>query len=416
MRKIRLGLAAVALIVPIVVGPNLTSSGGATVFAEGNSGVVRTWNEQALTALASQPPNVAGLHMGIVQAAVFDAVNAIDGGHEPFLQGLPEAPDGASIDAAAATAAYRVLTLANLAAAYQATLAGVPDGAAEDGGVQIGNAVATAMLAARATDGRYGPFTVPIGTGVGEWRPTTPGVTDPAGWLAHVDPLVALSPDQFRTNGPLPVSSPSYAREYDEVKSLGAVGSPRSPEQQALADFYNVSPVALFNRTFRAVSVTEGLTAVEDARLFAMLNVTAADAFINCWNDKAYWNVWRPVTAIRAGDDDGNPRTVGDPMWTSYAANPPYQDHPSGFNCATGAFMYAGKEFFKNENIGFDVVRVAPGVANVVRSYTSFTEVVDDTIDARIYMGIHFRTPDEQGARLGREVAHWVSQHAFRPV
>ena len=148
-----------------------------------------------------------------------------------------------------------------------------------------------------------------------------------------------------------------------------------------------------------------------------MVNMAGADSVINCWDDKAFWNFWRPITAIREGDADGNDKTAGDPAWTSLVPAPPYADHPSGYNCVTGGFMHAAEAFFGKGKQPFAVTaNVGSPPAPVTREYERFTDVIDDTIDARIYLGIHFRTPDEQGAGIGKDVAHWLDKHYFRPV
>jgi hypothetical protein len=398
-----------------------------------NSGAVRAWNANALAALgaAGQPPNVAALHMGMVQGAVYDAVNSIDGGHEPLLDTVPPAPPTASMDAAVATAAYRVLdglgtppvpplpdaVRATLLVQYGQALASIPDGPAKALGVEVGAAAAAAMLLDRADDGRYVPFPLTVGTAPGEWRPAPPSnLIDPNSWVSEVDPFTLQSASQFRTPGPRNLNSAAYAHEYEEVKELGAVNGSRNAAQEAIARFYNVSPLELLNRTFRTISQTEGLSLVEDARLFGMLNISAADTIISCWNEKRFHSFWRPITAIREGDADGNRRTVGDPGWTPLEPTPPYSDHTSGYNCMSGSLMNAGKAFFGRDRMDFSVVRIAPNVADVTREYRRLTGVVEDTIDARVWQGLHFRSADEQGARLGRHVAEWVDANAFRPV
>jgi hypothetical protein len=273
------------------------------------------------------------------------------------------------------------------------------------------------MLAARANDGRYAPFSLTIGTEPGQWRPTPPAfVNDPFAWVARVEPFVLDSTSQFRTKGPNALTSRAYARDYNEVKDLGAIDSPRTEEQTAIAQFYTVNPVELFNRTFRVISETQRLTLAEEARLFAMLNIAAADSLINCWDDKAFWSFWRPTTAIHQGDNDGNRRTVGDPAWTSFIPAPPYPDHPSGYTCNSAAYMHTARAFFGTNRMDFSIVKIAPGVPDVTRHYKRFTDVVDDTIDARVYLGIHFREADVQGARIGKKVARWLDRHFFQPV
>lgn len=394
---------------------------------------VAKWNRLATAALiipgqgAGQPPQVGVLHLAMVQGAVYDAVNAIVGGYEPYLDDVGPAAAGASLDAAVATAAYDVLlgldlpsdlpsgTLATLATELGASLSAIPDGAAKTAGIAIGADAAATMLAARAGDGRFptGTFAFPTGTGIGQWRPTGSG-NDPNAWVADVAPFVIDSGSQFRTDGPLDVSSAAYAEEYNEVKALGAaVNSSRTQEQTDLALFYAGNPVEMYNRTFRTIVADQGLDTAEEARLFAMLNFAGADGLISCWDDKRAFAFWRPVTAIQNGDSDGNSATDGDANWMSFRPSPPYPDHPSGYNCLTGAMMGAARDFFGTDRISFSMT------ANATlqpRQYARFTDVLKDTIDARIYLGFHFRTPELQGAIIGKKVAHWMDLHYFRPT
>ena len=180
-----------------------------------------------------------------------------------------------------------------------------------------------------------------------------------------------------------------------------------------MALFFSNNPVELYNRTFRGIASAEGLSDAEQARLFVMLNMAGADGAIGCWDDKAFWSFWRPITAIREGDNDGNHRTAGDAAWTPLLTTPPYPDHPSGYNCFTGAVMNSAKAFFGKRTFAFSLTAPVAGV-QVTRNYERFTDVVHDTIDARVLLGIHFRTPDAQGARLGKEVARWLDKHYFQ--
>ena len=304
---------------------------------EPNSGVVRDWNLHAVNALinaptapipgAGQTPPVSALHLAMVQGAVYDAVNSIDGGHQPYLAGLPAASPSASKDAAVATAAHHVLVglgiapvpalpqvvIDRLDALYAEALAGIPDDAAKTDGIAAGAAAAAAMLAARTGDGRYVPFSFTEGDGGGRMASgPTWMVNDPFAWVANVKPFVLRSASQFRSKGPLDIRSRAYAKEYNEVKDLGADGQSRKDKQTAVARFYIVHPIELFNRTFRVIAEDRGLSLVEEARLFAMLNIARADTLINCWSDKELFGFWRPITAIHEGDNDGNRRTDGD--------------------------------------------------------------------------------------------------------
>jgi hypothetical protein len=437
-----LALAGCAALLAAVT---LLGGGATTAQAGPSANAVLDWNLHASKALinapaaatpgAGQTPPVSIQHLAIVQGAVYDAVNAIDGGHQPYLAGLSPASAAASKAAAVAAAAHGVLVgvvmvpplapgiVSRLDGLYEESIAvaTTQDGAAAvAAGIAVGEDAAEAMLEERANDGRYGTFTFTPGSGVGEWRPTS-GVSDPFAWVARVDPFVLESTSQFRTKGPYSVTSGAYAKEYNEVKELGGNGTTtptlRTPEQTALARFYSVNPVELFNRTFRGISTAESLTLVEQARLFAMVNMAGADTVINCWDDKAFWSFWRPITAIREGDADGNDKTAGDPAWTSLVPAPPYPDHPSGYNCGTSAFMHAAEAFFGKGKRSFAVTaNVGSPPAPVTREYERFTDVIADTIDARIYLGIHFRSPDEQGAEIGKDVAHWLDKHYFQPV
>ena len=445
------GLAALLLVLAAAV----LGGGASTAQAGPPQDAVLDWNLYAVQALINAPtatppgvgqaPPVSVLHLGIVQGAVYDAVNMIDGGHEPYLDGLPSAPASASKPAAVATAAHDVLVGMVIAPALTPAIVTRLDGhladslaaaTAEDGlsavaaGVAAGAAAADAMLEERANDGRYTPsIAFTVGSGVGDWRPTPPAfINDPNAWVALVDPFVMNSKSQFRTKGPTKIGSGAYRKEYDEVKNLGGNGTTtptqRTAEQTATAQFFTVSPVEMYNRMFRGLSTSKGLTLVEQARLFAMLNLSGADAAIGCWDDKEYWGFWRPITAIQLGDTDGDPKTVGDPAWTSLLASPPYPDHPSGFNCQTGAFMHAATAFFgkRKQEFGLTATFVPPGsppgtpAMTVTRPYERFTDVIDDTIDARVWLGIHFRSADEDGAWIGKKVARWLDKHYLGPV
>ncbi|HET9346156.1 MAG TPA: vanadium-dependent haloperoxidase [Candidatus Limnocylindrales bacterium] len=397
--------------------------------------VVVTWNQYAVDALsnlptaplpgAGQPPPVASLHLAMVHGAVYDAVNSIDGGHEPLLIGLPAAPSDASLAAAAITAAHHVLVglvpalpgvvLDRLNAQYLTDLGAIAVGDAKDDGVDAGAAAATAMLANRANDGRFGPFRFTPGDEAGEWVPAPPaGLSDPNAWVARVRPFTLERTSQFRTEGPPPLNSPEYTADFNEVKSIGsATNSTRDDKQNALASFYAENPVTLFHRTFRTIATEHGLSIAASARLFGMLSVSVADSIIGCWDNKAFWSNWRPITAIRLGDDDSNPATVGQADWTPLLPTPPYPDIASGYNCFSGAMFHAAGKFFGTDRFTF-VMR--SNTSNTDRTYTRFTHVVRDTIDVRVYQGLHFRFADIQGAWLGKKVAQWIDRHAFQPI
>jgi len=419
-----------------------------TAYAAEND-AVDVWNQRAIVTLvngntAAIPgtmftPPVAFIHLAIVQAAVYDAVNAIKGGHDPYLKGL-KAATSASKDAAASTAAHHVLIgLVNQApltptltadvktaiktrldTEYASSLAEIPAGQAKDKGIEVGAAAAAAMLLNRTGDGRFGAPGFPVGSNPGEWRPASaaPAANDPNGWVQNVRPFALPSPEYFHTPGPpLPLSGAQYATEFNEVKSLGrATLSTRTADQTSLAYFTAAHPVPMLYAAMRQVAASKGLTISQQARFHAMTSMTAADSLINCWAEKRHWGFWRPTTAIQLADTDGNGATDPDTAWTSLLPLPPYPDEPSGANCVFSGFMNAAKAFFGSDAAEFDIV--SPGLAGVAgsgstRSYSHFTDVIPDVIEARIYGGLHFRTADVNAAELGKKVSDFVDAHVF---
>jgi hypothetical protein len=363
----------------------------------------------------------------MVQGAVYDAVNAIDRGHRPYLRGLPSAPRNASKRAAAATAAHHVLVgivpalpaavVTNLNTLYATSLGQIPNGKPKTAGIAIGAATAAAMLKARANDGRYVPHAFVIGTHVGEWRPELPAfVSDPFAWVAKVRPFTLTRNSQFRTAGPDALSSADYARDYNEVKALGGVTSSRTAAQTDLARFYSTNPLPMLNRTLRDAAVQEKLSLTQTSRLLALSSFSGADALINCWDDKEHWSFWRPITAIHQAADDNNPATAPQADWAPLLPTPPYPDQPSGYNCYAAALMYTADHFFRGDKVTVSLTSPALLVTQPTRTYARFTAVLKDTIDARIFLGIHFRQPDVAGARLGKRVANWVEGHFLQRV
>ena len=389
---------------------------------------VLAWNKNAyqeLIVAAGQAPPVSVLHLAMVHGAVYDAVNAIDRGFEPYL-GAPEAEDTLSKDAAAAAAAYRVLLnllpgrAAQLTAYYDASLALIPDGPDEDGGVAVGEAAAAEMIQARQDDGRPGTpsFTSTSfteGSGPGEWRPLAAGLPgNNFKWVGDVDPFLVPDAAMFATAGPLPLGSAQYAAEFEEVKTLGpATGSTRTPDQTEQARFWADHAVAMWTRIFQQLSESQGLTNVESARLFGMLYLTGADAVISCLQDKERWGFWRPQTAIRNADDDGNPATVADPTWTSLLPNPPYSDQPSGHNCFSSSVVETLRDFFGTNQMAFDATHSTLGIT---REFTRFSQAITEIRHARVYGGIHFMTADATGAGLGKSVAKYRAENYFAPA
>ena len=410
----------------------------------GENDAVNVWNQRAIVTLvngntAAVPgtmftPPVAFIHLAIVQAAVYDAVNAIKGGHDPYLGGL-KAPTSASKGAAASTAAHHVLiglvdqapltaTLtaqvksdikARLDAEYASSLAEISAGQAKTKGIEVGAAAAAAILANRAGDGRFGApgFPVPANPGPGEWRPNP--VNDPNAWVRNVRPFALPRPEYFHTSGPPNLKSGQYTAEFNEVKESGrATGSTRTADETSLAQWSAAHPLPMIYGAMRQVSASKGLTITEQARFHAMTSMSGADSLINCWAEKAHWSFWRPTSAIQLADTDGNDATDPDGAWTSLLPLPPYPDEPSGANCAYSGVMNSAKAFFGSDAAEFDITSpgVGPGTGST-RHYSHFTDVIHDMIEARILGGLHFRYADVHGAELGHRVADFVDRNFF---
>ena len=410
---------AVVLVVAGAVSTALVapSSAGASAATQ--------WNLNATNALivtGGQAPPVSMLHLAMVHGAVYDAVNAIDGGYTPYLV-APGATPFDSQDAAAASAAYHVLVsilpaqAASLTATYNAAIdpSVIPDGIAKTRGIAIGLAAANAMIAARTGDGRFGAccFTVPAVLEPGDWRPLASG-NDPNGWIRNVTPFLIESASQFRTKGPWALTSPQYAREFNEVKELGAkTNSTRTQHQTDASLYWAVHPGRTWSRIVRGIDTERGLSTADGARLYAQIYLTAADAAISVWADKEYWSFWRPLTAIREAATDGNPATEADPTWDSLVGNPPYPDHPSGHLGLSGSHIETLQEFFHTDQIGW--TDTIPGTT-MTMSYSKLSDALNEIIDVRVWSGIHFRAADEQSADLAKDIAKWRKHHYFKKV
>jgi hypothetical protein len=399
------------------------------VAAPARADSVTDWDQIAAAALqlpgTATPPGAgqgapSTAHLAMVHAAVYDAVNAIDGGHDPYVSS-PAAEPWYSQDAAVATAAHHVLAngglgipaarLAAIDAAYLASLAALAPGAAKDSGTATGAAAAGALLADRAGDGRFGTFRFTVGTLPGEWRPTS-GINDPLAWLKDVRPFVLRDPDLFRARPPHGLGTRAYAADFNEVKAIGSAGSAvRTPAQTAAAQYWGLTnATVVISSILRSVATGQGGTLADHARLFARAYANGADALIVTWRDKARYSFWRPVTAIHEAASDGNDATEPDAGWTSLIAAPPYPDHPSGLSAVGCSIADTLQHFYDRDRATFS----GTTLGGVTRTFTSFSQVCDDIVDARVWSGIHFRFADEESAKLGRRVAHWNNRHAFR--
>lgn len=375
--------------------------------------VVLDWNNAMLQAIkaAGTPPPYAARNLAIVHAAIYDAVNSIVHLGQQYYTTV-NAPRGASAIAAVAGAAYQTLiTLypnqkATFDTALANTLARVADGASEQNGLAIGAAVANIILSARSNDGATTTVAYTPLAGDEYWHPTAPNFA-PAllpQW-PFVRPFAMTSDSQFRPDGPPAFSSAQYQSEVDEVRRLGGkVNSQRTADQTEIALFWadgsgTYTPPGHWNDIAEGIARQENTSLFEDARLFAMLNISLADAGIVAWDAKYAYNQCRPIQAIR---------TSSDPTWTPLISTPPFPDYVSGHSTFSGAASSVLSYLF-GDNYSFSTTTA--GLPGVVRSYNSFDQAADEAGRSRIYGGIHVESSNQDGLDAGRQLASYVVQN-----
>jgi hypothetical protein len=345
---------------------------------------------------------------------------AIEGGYRPFaING--DAPAGASAEAAVAAAAHRILVHylpaqapAILDPAYTASLAAIPDGQAKTDGVATGEQVAALLIAERADDGFRAPvtYTPPDPPIPGVWIPTAS--TPPIGtYLGLMRPFSLDSADQFRPGGPPALDSKKWARQYNEVKEIGSsTSTTRTGEQTLAARFWAEPPVQQARGSFRRFVLDHDLDIVDASRFMAMISVTYADALIACFDAKYHYTLWRPITAIRAGDTDGNQETVADPAWSPMLPGTPnHPEYPSAHSCITPAGGRVVARFLGTGRIDFTVPSLT-GLGD--RHFDRVKDLKYDVGNARIWGGIHYRSAVEDGAIIGKKTTNQVLAHHFR--
>jgi PAP2 superfamily len=398
------------------------ASGGAGQPAGPPDTFVTDWDaigSQAFTAAALTPAEGHTI-FAYVAITVYDSVMAVEGGYEPFAVDV-DAPSGASSQAAVAAAAHRILShylpaqvVTILDPAYTASLDMIPDGQAKNDGVATGEQVAGFVIAARSGDGfraAVPPYMPPNPPIPGVWLPTA--TTPPIGpYLGLMQPFSLDSADQFRPHGPPALSSRKWAREYNEVKEIGSsTSTTRTAEQTLAARFWAEPPVQQARGSFRKFVLDHELDIVQAARFMAMISVTYADALIACFDAKYHFLLWRPITAIRAGDTDGNARTTGDAAWSPLLpATPNHPEYPSAHSCITPAGGRVIARFLRTQRIDFTVPSLT-GLGD--RQFARPRDLEYEVSNARIWGGIHYRSAVEDGVRIGERVARHVLAHHF---
>lgn len=417
-------LPTIAVLAAACLAPSVVAAapGHAVPPVAANPAVIAEWNAIAARTLAENatPIPVSPLYYGFVSIAVYDAVVAIEGGYEPYAA-RPRAHHRASPQVAAATAAYRVLrhyfpaSAERLAEDYSASLADVPHGVGLVHGKRVGKAAADAIIRLRRDDGRDAPIVLDVDPAPGVWRPT-PEAFAPmlAPWLGFVEPLALRSPTQIRLPGPDALDTDSYTRDFAEVRAYGAKdGSSRDTAQTQTALFWSANSVLQYQVALRDQMIRRGMDILASSRAFALLNTAAADALIACWRAKYDYAYWRPVTAIRMADTDGNDATEPDPAWTPLAPTPPYPDYTSGHACMTGAASHTFSHLFGADSLDLDISSLATAPS---RHYDTADALDEETMNARIWLGFHFRKAMTDGNRLGHRVSAWTIRHFFEPA
>lgn len=390
--------------------------------------VITEWNEVLLDAIRADatPPPKASRAMAMVHAAMYDAVIAVEGGFEPYHVAMTAAEE-TSAEAAAVAAAHGVLVALYpdqagvFDAALDISLGALADGASKTAGVGLGESVAEAILEFRAEDGSGDAVEYEVGMEPGDWQPTPPGFA--AALLPQwpdVEPFCMSSGSQYRRTGPPPLDSVEFATSFNEVKALGSVNSTtRTADQTEIATFWadgagTATPPGHWNAIAQIIAEQEGNTLVANARLFALLNLALADAAIVAWDNKYAFDDWRPVTAIRAAETDGNDATEADPEWTSLITTPPFPSYTSGHSTFSGAGSKMIELFYGRDMISFDTTSDAmPGV---VRSFTQLSQAANEAGRSRVYGGIHWEYDNQDGLGSGRELAVQVYNNFLKPV
>lgn len=388
---------------------------------------VTDWNEILIQAVRAEriPPPRASRAMAMVHAAIFDAVNAISGRYEPYLLTTP-ASEPTSDVAAVASAAGLVLTHLFpaqepvFARRLDQTLRSIPNGPSKTSGINLGQRAAQGIIQFRSDDaGTQAPGRIPA-PGPGVWEPTPPQHTAYLlpGW-GTLKPWTMKFSSQFRRSGPAPLKSERYAASYNETKALGEKHSRvRTAEQTEIARFWEdpvgtATPPGHWNVIARDIARQRGLSLLENARLFALLNLVMADAAIVAWDMKFTYYSWRPITAIRRGSEDSNSATEPDADWEPLLDTPPFPDYVSGHSTFSEAAGQILALFFGTEHIAFSVR--SEGLPGVVRSYQNIFEAVDEAGRSRIYGGIHFEFADDGGIMSGARMASQAFKNKLRP-
>jgi hypothetical protein len=382
--------------------------------------VISDWNENAVAVVVNHgmPPPPAERLYAMVQVAMYDAVNSIERKYRPYLVQLPVSPT-ASKEAAAAAAAGTILTRINpqaqaktesLLASY---LASIPDGAAKDEGVRLGEAVAAKILEARADDGALAPDTYRPRTMPGVYVPTAPTL---ASQWPGVKPFALTSAAQYRPAPPVALESAEWAANYNEIKELGGrTSTKRSARQTEDARFWLAVDGRVYYPIVRQLAIEKKLSLVDCARFFALVAIARADGLIAVFDAKYHYEFWRPVTAIRNGDIDGNPATERDAAWQPFDATPMHPEYPCAHCIESSSLAGVVEALFGTAEIP-EVSVESPTAPGIIHRWTNIRAFVDEVSQARIWSGFHYRFSTKVGRDMGYKIGEYVVKNFMQPA
>ena len=417
MRRLTLVAIAAALIAATTVAASGRDRAQAVGPTSGPNAVT-DWSLVAQNVISiGRAPAASEVLNGLVHAAIYDTVVAVEGEYEPFAVSIRRSGP-TSVEAAVAAAARGVLVVRVPAQAptvegeYTTYLERIPDGARKTNGIRLGRAIAGAYIGLRSDDGydNIVPWVQPT-PGPGVFEPIPPGSTPVDVRLKQVRPLSFDSPSRFRANGPDALTSSDYTADFDDVRDLGRVDSAiRTMEQTETARFWSDQTMVQWNRTVRNIALDEGLDTLESARMMAMVHVSAADSAVGCWESKYYYNFWRPQHAIQRADSDGNPATVQDTTWT-HLLNGNHPEYPSGHSCFTSAVTNALADYWGTDRFPLDV---SSSVTGTTRHFDRLRDVRREVGRARVYAGLHFTEALQDGELLGKRTTRFVLHNNFQ--
>jgi len=386
--------------------------------------VITDWDDKAIIAvtpmsnLGNTSPYMAQRMMGMVHAAMFDAVNSIERRYRPYLVQLPADP-ATSKEAAAAAAAAAVLTTIDektageMKAALTNYLAPLPEGAAKSDGIQLGEAVAAKILEARANDGSGAPDAYRPRTAPGVYVPTA--ITISSMW-PNMKPFVLDSPSQFRPRPPVSLESKEWAADYNEIKEFGGQSSAkRTAQQTEIARFWLVGPPVAYHPFVRKLAIAKRLDVIDSARLMALVSIGLTDAIITVLDAKYHYNFWRPITAIRNGDNDGNPATDIEATWQPLANTPMHPEYPCAHCIQSGSVAGVVKAVFGSTEIP-EIAMTSPTAPGVTRRWTNMTALTEEIANARIWSGFHYRFSTRVGTEMGYQIGEYAVKNVMLPV